>query len=116
MRIFRAALVAVVAAAPCFVFAHHSLSEYDSSKLLKLTGKIVESAYENPHSHLRLETPGKTWNVVLAPASRMMHRGLEKSAFKPGTTATVEGYPSRDKPEELLAERISIGGKTVQLR
>ena len=108
--------------------AHHSLSEYDTSKLVKLTGKITESAYENPHSHLRLETNGKgatagegatafkTWYVVLAPASRMMHRGLEKSALKPGTTATVEGYPNRDKPEELLAERISVGGKTVQLR
>jgi predicted PilT family ATPase len=122
MTNFRAAVVAVLAAAPCLVFAHHSLGDYDTSKLLKLTGKIVESAYENPHSHLRLETKGegatagKTWNVVLAPASRMMHRGLEKSALKPGTTATVEGYPNRDKPEELLAERISIGGKTVRLR
>ena len=98
------------------VLAHHGWSEYDSSKVLKLTGKIVESGYEHPHGHVRLETPGKTWSVVLAPPSRMERRGLEKGALKAGTTATVEGYANRDKPEEMRAERIVIGGKTVELR
>ena len=65
---------------------------------------------------MRLETPGKTWNVVLAPPSRMERRGLEKAALKPGTIATVEGYPNREKTEELRAERISIAGKTTELR
>jgi len=115
MRLFRAALV-VAAAVPSFVFAHHGWSEYDSSKVLKLTGKIVESGYEHPHGHVRLETPGKTWNVVLAPPSRMQHRGLDKSALKPGTVASVEGYPNRDKPDELRAERITVNGKTIELR
>ena len=122
MTNFRAAVVAVLAAAPCLVFAHHGQSEYDSSKRLKLTGKIVASAYEYPHGRLRLETKGegatagKTWNVVLPPPLRMMHRGLEKSALKPGTTASVEGYPNPDKPGELRAERITVNGKTVELR
>jgi hypothetical protein len=98
------------------VLAHHGWSEYDSSKVLKLTGKIVESGYEHPHGHVRLETPGKTWNVVLAPPSRMERRGLEKAALKPGAIATVEGYPNREKTEELRAERISIAGKTTELR
>ena len=101
---------------PGLALAHHGWSEYDSSKALKLTGKIVESGYEHPHGHVRLETPGRTWNVVLAPPSRMERRGLEKGALKPGTTATVEGYPNREKGEELRAERISINGKTVELR
>ena len=107
---------ALVLAVPLTVLAHHGWSEYDASKALKLTGKIVESGYEHPHGHVRLETPGKTWNVVLAPPSRMERRGLEKAALKPGATATVEGYPNRDKPEELRAERITIGGKTIELR
>jgi hypothetical protein len=109
-------LAAIVAAVPVAAMGHHGWSEYDSSKALKLTGKIVESGYEHPHGHVRLETPGKTWNVVLAPPSRMERRGLEKAALKPGTTATVEGYPNRDKAEELRAERITIGGKTTELR
>jgi hypothetical protein len=36
--------------------------------------------------------------------------------LKPGTPAVVEGYPNRNKPEEMRAERITIGGKTVELR
>ena len=111
----RIILVAALAA-PAIVLAHHGWSEYDSSKALKLTGKIVESGYEHPHGHVRIETPGKTWNVVLAPPSRMERRGLEKGALKPGGSVTVEGYPNRDKPEEMRAERITVNGKTVELR
>jgi len=111
-RRFLAALLTV----PAMALAHHDWGEYESSKLVKLTGKIVESAYENPHSRVRLETPDKTWNVVLAPSSRMQHRGLDKAALKPGTTATVEGYPNRAKPDEMRAERITVNGKTVELR
>jgi hypothetical protein len=107
---------AVLAAAPVLAAAHHGWSEYDSSKALQLTGKVVESGYEHPHGHVRLETAGRTWSVVLAPPSRMERRGLEKGALKPGASVTVEGYPNRDKPEELRAERITVNGKTVELR
>ncbi|HSA88907.1 MAG TPA: DUF6152 family protein [Burkholderiales bacterium] len=96
--------------------AHHGWSEYDSSNELRLTGKIVESGYEHPHGHVRLEAPGKTWQVVLAPPSRMERRGLEKGALRPGVTATVVGYANRNKPEEMRAERITVDGKTVELR
>jgi len=109
--LFVAALVS-----PLTVLGHHGWSEYDSSKALKLTGQIVMSGYEHPHGHVRLQTPGKAWNVVLAPPSRMERRGLEKGALKPGATVTVEGYPNREKQEEMRAERISVNGKTVELR
>ncbi len=107
-------LAAALLAAPAL--AHHGWSEYDSGIPLKLSGRIVEYGYEHPHGHVRLETPGKTWLCVLAPPSRMENRGLAKDLLKPGTTATLEGYPNRSKPEEMRAERISIGGKTVELR
>jgi hypothetical protein len=112
----RAAGLALALVFSTAALAHHGWSEYDSSQTLKLTGKIVESGYEHPHGHVRLETPGKTWNVVLAPPSRMEHRGLDKGMLKPGTSASVEGYANRNKPEELRAERISIGGKSFELR
>ena len=102
--------------APLAAWAHHGWSEYDSTQTLSLTGKVVESGYEHPHGHVRLETPGKTWSVVLAPPSRMERRGLEKGALKPGASVTVEGYANRDKPEELRAERIRVNGKTIELR
>jgi hypothetical protein len=115
-------ILAVLLAAPVAALAHHGWSEYDSSKPLKLSGKILESGYEHPHGFVRLETAGenakagKTWHVVLAPPSRMEARGLAKERIAKGASATVEGYANRSKPEELRAERIIVDGKTVELR
>ena len=109
-----ALIFAVLLAASAY--AHHGWSEYDSTKLLKLSGKILESGYEHPHGYIRLETPGKNWLCVLAPPSRMEARGLARDALKPGAGVTVEGYANRSKPEEMRAERIITGGKTVELR
>jgi len=97
-------------------YAHHGWSEYDATKPLKLTGTIVESGYEHPHGHVRLKTEAQSWSVVLAPPTRMANRGLPGSALRNGATVTVVGYPSRSKPEEMRAERITVDGKTVELR
>ena len=96
--------------------AHHGWSEYDSANTLNVTGTIRESGYEHPHGHIRLEAADKTWHVVLAPPTRMANRGLPASALKTGTQASVVGYPNRTKSDEMRAERIIIGGKTVELR
>ena len=101
---------------PVAALGHHGWSEYDSSKLLKLSGKIVASGYEHPHGHVHLETPGKTWNVILAPPSRMERRGLDKGMLKPGASIGVEGYANRGKPGEMRAERVIVNGKTIELR
>jgi hypothetical protein len=107
-------VVALAVAVPAY--AHHGWSEYDSNQALTLTGTIEDSGYEHPHGYIRLAVPGKTWIAVLAPPSRMEARGLDKALLKPGTTVTVVGYPNRGKPEEMRAERIIIGSKTVELR
>lgn len=60
--------------------------------------------------------PAKTSHVVLAPPSRMETRDLPKEMLKTGVTATVAGYQEKTKPGELRAERITIGGKTAELR
>jgi hypothetical protein len=99
--------------------AHHGWSGYDETKPLNLTGTIRDSGYDNPHGFVELEVagkPAKTWHVVLAPPSRMETRGLPKEMLKTGTTATVVGYQEKTKPGELRAARITIDGKTTELR
>jgi hypothetical protein len=103
-------------AVPAMTMAHHGWSGYDSSAPLKVAGTIREAGYEHPHGYVKLEAPGKTWLVVLAPPSRMDNRGLPSSALKAGTSAQVEGYPNRTDAQEMRAERITIDGKTVELR
>ena len=101
------------------MLAHHGWSDYDSSRTLTLKGVIKESSYSNPHGMIRLQVDGdkgKTWNAVLAPPSRMTTRGLSAEMLKVGTEATVVGYPHRTIADEMRAERITIGDKTVELR
>jgi hypothetical protein len=113
-----------IALAACLVIvgtalAHHGWSHYDASKTLNLTGVIAESKYSNPHGVIRLRVEGeggKTWTCILAPVSRMTDRGLTEEMLKVGTTATVVGYPHREHAEEMRAERITVQGKTVELR
>jgi Family of unknown function (DUF6152) len=100
-------------------FAHHGWSQYDATKTLNFTGVIRRSSYSNPHGLIRLQVDGengKVWLVVLAPPARMSGRGLSEAMLKEGTTATVVGYPHRETADEMRAERITIDGKTVELR
>ncbi len=96
--------------------AHHGWSSYDANQALTLTGTIETSGYEHPHGFIKLKTADKLWHAVLAPPSRMENRGLANDMLKPGTRATVVGYPHRSEAGELRVERITIGGKTVELR
>ena len=105
-----AALVATTAS------AHHGWSEYDADKPVQAVGTIEQASYDNPHGTVRIKTADKTWNVVLAPPSRMERRGLAKTALVAGQKATVYGYPHRSNNDEMRAERITIGGKTTELR
>jgi hypothetical protein len=109
-------LLAGVIALPVVALAHHGWGEYDATQALKLTGTIESLSYEHPHGSIRLRTPGKTWEAVLAPPSRMDSRGLSREMLKVGAEATVEGYPNKSKPDEMRAERITVAGKTVELR
>jgi hypothetical protein len=103
-------------ALPLSALAHHGWSGYDASRTITLTGTIVEASYTYPHATIRLKTADKTWEAVLAPPSRMSTRGIPGEALKAGLTATVEGYPSRQHDDEMRAERITLDGKTVELR
>jgi hypothetical protein len=115
MKIRHLVLIAALGA-PLLAAAHHGWSAYDSTKPITLTGTIAESGYEHPHGHIRLKTADKTWTAVLAPPSRMDNRGLSKDMLRTGNTATVEGYPNKGIADEMRAERITIAGKTVELR
>ncbi|HEX7008308.1 MAG TPA: DUF6152 family protein [Alphaproteobacteria bacterium] len=111
------ALAAGLAATPPgAALAHHGWGSYDSNKPLTLTGTVVECKFDNPHGELRLKTADKTWRVTLAPPYRMENRGLKQSMLPAGATVTVVGYPSKRHDDEMRAERITVDGKTVELR
>ena len=46
--------------------AHHGWSEYEQTKLIKLSGKVIQNGYEHPHGFIKLSADGKEWIAVLA--------------------------------------------------
>lgn len=96
--------------------AHHGWSSYDASKVMRFDAALAEVRYRNPHAEVEVDHEGKRWLVILAPISRMESRGLPGDALKTGKTITIEGYPRSDGTAELRAERITVDGKTVELR
>ena len=95
--------------------AHHGWSGYEQD-LQKVSGTIEQPSYTNPHGSVRLKTADKTWVVVLAPPTRMEARGLTREMLQAGATVTAEGYQHRTDTAEMRAERITIDGKTIELR
>jgi hypothetical protein len=95
--------------------AHHGWSGYETD-LRKMSGTIEQASYANPHSSIRLKTADKTWVIVLAPPSRMSNRGITADMLKVGKNVSVEGYVHKTDTSEMRAERITLDGKTVELR
>lgn len=109
-------LALAVALAPVSLMAHHGWSSYHEDKPLTVDGTITASTYGNPHGTAKVEADGKTWDVVLAPTSRMEARGLTEAMLAKGTKARIVGYQHKTVATEMRAERVTIAGKTVELR
>jgi hypothetical protein len=99
-----------------FIPFHHGWADYDQNTVLDFTGTIQQSTYENPHAIAKVSDKKKTWNVVLAPVSRLQERGVSADMLKKGTSVRVVGYPHREIKDEMRAERIFINGNKYELR
>lgn len=111
-----AALAGILLALPTVVLAHHGWGSYDASKTVTVEGPIEASRFENPHATVVVKAGGKTWQIVLAPTSRMNARGAPAEFIAVGKTITAVGYASTAVPDEMRAERITVDGKTVEMR
>lgn len=97
--------------------AHQGWSEYNNKQTLNLTGEIQNVSYSSPHATIHLKADdNKVWRAVLAPPVRMQRRGLPQGALRVGQEVRLVGYPHRSEFNEMRAERIVIGERTVELR
>jgi hypothetical protein len=96
--------------------AHHGWGNYDAAKKFTIASPVAHLMWQNPHVHIHVAYQDATWEAVLAPPFRMEARGLSPTLIKAGTRVEVEGYPSTQTPREMRAERITVAGKTYELR
>jgi hypothetical protein len=96
--------------------AHHGWGSYDAAKPITVSGPILTSRFENPHATVTVRGQDKVWTVTLAPTSRMVSRGAGAELVAVGKTIAAYGYPSTHETDEMRAERITVDGKTVEMR
>ena len=90
--------------------AHHSTAEFDYSKNVSLTGKVVEVQWMNPHSFIEVlvpdSGPGATaqrWSIEIGSPNINTRMGWKKTTVKPGDKVSMEIAPTRDgKPRGTL--------------
>ena len=94
--------------------AHHSFSaEYDSNKPIKLTGKVVEMKWSNPHAWIYLNVTGKDGKVVkwaweTGGANALYRRGWRKEDLIAGTELVIDGYQARNGSTTANATSITF--------
>jgi Family of unknown function (DUF6152) len=82
--------------------AHHSFSaEYDDSKPVKLTGKVTEMKWSNPHGWIYIDVVGEdgkvtNWGLETGNANALIRRGWRKEDLPAGTVLNVEGWQARN--------------------
>lgn len=94
-------------------YAHHSYAAtYDTSKEVKLAGKLMQFSFKNPHSYVTvqsLDAKGamQRWAVEWAGTSQLATRGITQDTLKIGDEVTIVGRPSR-VPGEFKALMVNL--------
>ena len=82
-------------------YAHHSYgATYDTSKEVKLEGKLVQFVYRNPHSFVHVQAPDSSgvmqrWSIEWAGTAQLDNQGIKRESLKVGDMVVIMGRPSR---------------------
>jgi hypothetical protein len=116
MRKAMSATCLILGLSSAAALAHHGWGSYDAAKSMTIESKVEGLEWRNPHAMLMVEHEGAMWHVTLAPLSRLQARGVSRGMLEPGATVAAEGHPSKRNPNEMRAERITVGGETFEMR
>ena len=117
-------LAAAVLFAATTAFTHHSVSgQFDTSKIVTLTGVITRIDWVNPHIYIMLDGKDDAgaagqWALETVPTAMARKAKLTKDmlAGKKGETVTVTGHPARDARKSAWVLKVTYSdGRFIQL-
>lgn len=96
------------------VRAHHSFSaEYDSKKVVTLTGTVTKVEWMNPHVYFYLDVEGEdhksaNWAFEMGPPNGLQRSGWTRNTIKIGDELTVNGTLAKDGSKQVNARTVTI--------
>src|SRR4026207_2582653 len=106
-RVFLLVMAAMLVAGGA-AYAHHSYAAtYDTSKEVKVSGKLMQFSFKNPHSYVTVQAADakgamQRWSVEWAGTSQLSNSGVTQETLKIGDEVTIIGRPSRVPGEYKL--------------
>ena len=100
LAVILAAALILTANAP--MIAHHAFSaEFDSTKPVRIRGKITRMEWINPHAWMHLDVTRddgtvESWMIEAGPPGALVRRGWNRDSVVAGTEVLVEGYRALD--------------------
>jgi hypothetical protein len=94
-------VVAIAVACSTTASAHHSFgATYDTNKEVKLSGKLVQFVYRNPHSFVHIEAADangvqQRWAIEWGGTAQLANAGVKRDSLRVGDDVVVTARPSR---------------------
>jgi hypothetical protein len=99
-----AASVAIFGGAPAL--AHHSTAAFDTASVVKITGKITQFRWINPHASIKIDgvadgdAPDGVWTIEMTAPNILINQGWKRNSVQVGDEVTMFVNPLRT-PVEL---------------
>jgi len=91
--------------------AHHSLSDFDSSRQVTIEGGVAQVQFVNPHPFLVLDVTDRSgavqqWRLEMDNRYELSDIGMTKDTLKPGDRIVVSGSPGHTQPRILYIRKL----------
>ena len=102
LKTFLALLVTAMVFTAMPAGAHHSTAAFDETTVIKITGKVTQVRWINPHASFKVDGvsegdwPDGLWTVEMTAANSLMRAGWKRTTLKEGDEITVFIYPLRN--------------------